>query len=302
MAVRRSLICLAGALGVLLSALLATNIGVGTGTAAHAQQPLNTPERGVLFRAEELLTQRCMERAGFRYWPQADVNAPVLFSPVPFRLLTLAFAQEYGFGVQPAEVATTTYVEHLPASRQRAFELAFAGSTTTGPQVLVPIPQGGAIGHSADGCQITALDELMGGFTSWYSSITLIENYWAIIQSRVVASHSYNVALRSWRSCTARDGRHWSDPLSAEMPYTSELRASASPLEKRDAGIVAECQQSSGLTATADQLGQMYESALPAAYRKEVEVNDKLGQAAMLRAQEIIANSTQGLMQQARRK
>jgi hypothetical protein len=102
----------------------------------------------LLFRADQVLRERCMRQRGFRYIPAAipttsDLPAatgyPSTFYPQPIpsaypEAVLLAFRQQHGFGLNPAAGASHTdpdpndrYLKTLPPARQHQWRNAWMG-------------------------------------------------------------------------------------------------------------------------------------------------------------------------------
>ncbi|MGH3157807.1 MAG: hypothetical protein ACRDNF_14690 [Streptosporangiaceae bacterium] len=230
--------------------------------------------------AEQDLISGCMRARGFRYWPQVQGSSRYmqpLFAMPP----SVAAARKHGFGPAAPADPNDAYVNALGRSRQSGYAVALSGSMDSGPQVTVAIPQGGVMGHSAEGCEAMAENRLYGSFHKWYAASTLVGEVHAILQSEVADSRLMTAAVNRWRSCVAARGYHWADL--AQPEFAPDLGANPSQAAVAD----AICAAATHISSVAYSVAGPYAEKLDAEYRKELDAYQVMQQGAMPLAREV---------------
>jgi hypothetical protein len=157
-----------------------------------AQAVTTYKEDQLLYEAEQDLTRDCMRRAGFQYQVSSFTqSASVPSLQMLYFISSPGWAERNGFGNKAGASTVTqdpnaSYVSRLPGQRQAAFSLALYGTTQGSPQVLVTIPQGDVVGHSMDGCQAQAEEELYGSFRIWFRVSSIADNIPLAVLGRVI--------------------------------------------------------------------------------------------------------------------
>jgi len=230
----------------------------------EARAAPSSADLALLDRAGETLVRDCMRRKGFRYEPvpAADMDAGADF---PLVVDDPAWAATHGYGsadplaAQAAERSdpNSAYVRGLSAARRTGYTVALYG-TPSDPQVVVPLPDGPGIRHSARGCQAAAETQLYGDYRRWFSATVLAGNLPSLVKSRVAARPEYLSALAEWRRCMAAGGHQATTPQQWRQQFLDaaagrDTRAEAA-LARRYATAEASCARESGLGATSRRL------------------------------------------------
>jgi hypothetical protein len=233
-----------------------------------------------LATAEQDLIAECMHARGFRYWPQAPGSSRYL-QPLFAMPPGVAVARKHGFGSPAPADPNGAYVETLSVSAQSAYAVAVNGPMDSGPQVTVAIPQGGVMGHSAQGCQAIADNRLYGNFPRWYAASTIVGEVQAMLQSEVAGSRPMTAVTNRWRSCVAARGHHWVSLMQPEIspgPGSSARRAAVAD---------AICAAATHISSVAYRVAGTYAKKLDAQYRKELNAYQVMQQDAVPRAKKV---------------
>lgn len=273
---RRRVKALSGAAALFL--LASTGACAGTNTASRV---LTVTDWTLLARAEESLIKDCMAAHGFSYYGLPYAADPGLVPPVPYLLTVDQAKTTKNIGDDPAKLVS--YLNSLTPAERTAFQTALGGPEHYGPQLIVDLPQGGQEGHSISGCQASSERTLFGSFRTWYTSVALLQNYGAVVQSAVMSAPNYRRALQQWRQCVERFGFNWQSP-SAAVP------AAIGPAATHESTIETSCLALSGLIDIARRDGAYYRKRLPDEYRKEVTLYHSLAAAALSRAGRIVSS------------
>jgi hypothetical protein len=237
-----------------------------------------------LAAAEQDLITSCMHTAGFRYWPVVPASSRYL-QPLFAMPPSVQTARQHGFGSAGKADPNEAYVEGLGKSAQAAYGVALGGQMSSGPQVKVTIPQGGVMGHSAQGCQAAAESHLYGSFRSWYAASTFVGEVQAILQSDVADSSQMTAAVKAWRRCAAARGYHWAalaQPEFAPSPGSNTGQAALAD---------AQCAAAAHIPEIAAGVAWQYASKLDAEYGKELNAYQLMQQRAAPIARKILSGS-----------
>jgi hypothetical protein len=276
------LVALLGLAGVLTSVALAR---VHRTTPPHPASPLlvstaSAADLGDLAVAEQDLISGCMRTRGFRYWPEVSGSSRYL-QPLFVMPPSVDAARKHGFGSPAPADPNAAYVKTLSKSAQSAYTVAMNGPMDSGPQVTVAIPQGGVMGHSAQGCQAVADNRLYGSFREWYAASTMAGEVQAVLQSEVAGSRPMTAVTNRWRSCAAARGYHWASltqPEIARRPGSSSRRAAIAD---------AICAAATHISSAAYRVAGPYAKKLDAEYRKELNAFEVMQQNAVPLAQQV---------------
>jgi hypothetical protein len=171
----------------------------GNGTpAVHSARA--TSSQDLLDRAEQVLTQRCMQERGFRYWLTAANPLPQ-DRDFPYVIDDPKWAAQYGYGTdlqREAEFLRRTdpnlrYLQGLAPQRQVDAGNALNGA---GPAyVEAALPTGGMVRHYSDGCAAQADRSLYGDLDSWYRAKKVTENLAGVRRAKVTSDAAFSAAM-----------------------------------------------------------------------------------------------------------
>ncbi|GAB3953890.1 hypothetical protein GCM10029976_094970 [Kribbella albertanoniae] len=230
-------------------------------SAAEAERPaqVSVDEVEELERAEQILIQRCIERAGFQY-----MIVPRFVDPVPFTFSYVVddagWADKHGYGAalrRRAEAKVDPnerYFRSLPPTRQEALATALNGPEPVG--LTATLPGGQVVQHSDKGCQSEAQRELYGDLPTWYASTKVIQNLKGHRFGMVLGDPRYQAALPAWSECMRDRGYRFTSPDAARSEKLTQV------VELRQAGAEARCAISTGLGALVRELDTSYDAQL----------------------------------------
>lgn len=301
-----------GAAGTVAAAVvLIAAVGCGgPGTAAPAQptrgggpaRDLTAAEEVVLDRAEELLVQRCMARAGFSFWPAAVAGAAEREGH-GYVLDDVGWAKKYGYGGQFAKKAersrrdgpNASYLNALPRTRQIRYDAALDGRLS-GDALEVELPQGGTVKTPGDGCRATAQTKLYGDFPTWFRARTISTNLTSLYVPDLVRDGRFREAVEAWSACMRAKGHDYADPpaVRAELPELTQGLddAEAHAVEVRLAVDEATCATTTRLAATGRELEREYRAEKTARYSEDARTYQRLRLSALARAHEVVDDAT----------
>ncbi|WP_405064365.1 hypothetical protein OG474_22670 [Kribbella sp. NBC_01505] len=277
---RRRLAGVAVSLVVVVSAVVVRAQPGGAGP-SQSVEPVSAEQVAVLERAEDVLIQRCMERAGFRY-----SIVPRVVDPVPFHFSyvvdDIRWADKHGYGtalrrqIMEKEDPNQRYFGSLPTDEQQAAATALNGTEPTG--LMATLPGGQVVQHSDTGCQSEAQRELYGDLPAWYASTKLVENLIGHRYGLVVGNARFQAAIPAWSLCMRDRGYRFVSP---EEAHASELSSIA---EVRRAGAEARCAVETGLGALARELDTTYDAGLREQHRGVLSARADLQRRALPKA------------------
>ncbi|MDF3139934.1 MULTISPECIES: hypothetical protein [unclassified Streptomyces] len=186
---------------------------------------LTYAEQALVERAEALLTKRCMEKEGFRYWigPIASIAER---QGGGYVLSDLGWARKYGYGTGLEEQANknrladpnNAYAGKLSRPELIRYNTALDGSPGNG-WVSVDLPGGGTVQTTAGGCRAQALDRLYGDFRAWFHADRTAENLKPLYAPDIVKDTRFKRALTAWAACMNKAGHPYADPPRPGSPH-----------------------------------------------------------------------------------
>jgi hypothetical protein len=260
---------------------------------------VHTPTE-ILDLARQILVRDCMAHQGFRVWLTAP-NPIADDKSFPYVIDDLAWAQQHGYGSDieqqiarlRSEDPNAQYFASLPSPRREAASVALHGPVG-GRGVEVRLPTGGVVGHSDQGCDAEAQQKLYGDFAAWYRATSFVQSLSGQRRGLVLADDRYKKALVPWADCMRANGMAYSSPAQARDAARDKERFDRGA-EIKLATAEASCAASSGLSAVAQQLDQIYADRAKQRYVKEVTAEARLRESALPRAKEIVKTEQEGI-------
>jgi hypothetical protein len=274
-----------------IAVVLAYSAGRATPASPGAipDRPTTAAEGKVLARAEQLLVQACMRRAGLRYWV---VDPP---DPAPghrggdYVVGDLAWARRHGYGTdlarQQDRAARTDpnsrYFASLSPARQQAALVALNGPSPEGLQTT--LPNGIRVQHSDRGCSSAAQRHLYGDLAAWFGTTKLAENLAGERHGLVVQDPAFTAAVTAWSGCMHQRGHEADSPADTRRRFADPATAPSRDTELALAVDEARCATSTGLADTAERLDAHY-AGLQNRYQAALAERRHLQRAALPRA------------------
>jgi hypothetical protein len=263
----------------------------GQGPGATAAERLRLPY------AMEVLTKRCMNRAGFSYWTGARPDPEESRAPGYVGDDT-GWAAEHGYGSRIQDRADRArranpngnYRAGLSPQRRESYDRALDGGR--GAAVLtaeIPTPAGtGRISKRLGGCSAEAEKKLYGDPAAWFRAEKAVTNLQPLYVPRITRDGRFTAALAKWARCMARAGHPYPDPPAAR-DAVARTAAGLTPdrafaAERRVAVAEARCARESALGAVAREREAYYRGTLPARYAELIGVHRRLERDAVARA------------------
>lgn len=263
-----------------------------------AGNALHGTDQSFLFRANQLLTERCMNRRGFRYYPAQQAPLPPVVAAenelsatgkAPAEARQLAVRAQVGYGIVSSAEAdhadpnanvpqNDTYVQSLPAAEQNRYMKALDGS-------------------GSRSCSAQVDDEIYGS-TGANTSITQTpERVLAAVVTATQADVRVIAAERRWVRCFRRKtGRHFAtgDAVAAwlEHEFGHETLSRLRDTEIRYSLADTRCRYSTGLAQTYSRALRQHANELTASEQGSLLAAFELRRRAVARAEKLLQNIT----------
>ncbi|WP_336214086.1 hypothetical protein [Nonomuraea sp. LPB2021202275-12-8] len=258
---------------------------------------LTDAERIELERAEEVLTQRCMARHGFPYWPAPPLSAEERRS-IGYVLTDVAWARIHGYGgrIERKLLAAKktnrniAYRNSLIAPQRTRYDAALRGGRDVKP-LSATLPAGGRITSMLGGCGAEAQEGLYGDREEWFRLDKTATNLLPLYVPDLVKDPRFSAAQQAWARCMSRKGHPYTEPpeVRATLPrLTRGLSSEKShSLEVELAVTEATCARTSSLADTARSLQAHYRERAGRPYARDLAEHRRLERAALDRARRI---------------
>jgi hypothetical protein len=270
---------------------------VSTPPVLAMERPITAAEGRVLARAEQLLVQACMRRAGFRYWVLQPPAPPPAAHGEPYVLGDLSWARRHGYGTdltrqqqhQAAKDPNRRYFASLPKARQQAALVALNGPSPQGLQVI--LPSGIRVQHSDRGCVSLAQQQLYGDLAAWFQTAKLAESLPGERYGLVLQDPAFRAALTAWASCMHQRGHQVNSPADTHRRFADPAATPSQVIEIALAVDEARCATASELADAAERLDAHYATLQDHRYRTAMVERRHLQRTALPRA-EALTRST----------
>jgi hypothetical protein len=255
-----------------------------------SQTAVSAADTNLLINAEQVLIRDCMRRQGFTYWP---IPASQAYPAVrfPYVITSVSWARRYGFsdslGLPVNSGPNQQYYNNLPNSRKAAYSNALVGSSDA-PAVTMPLPTGGIVGHSSDGCQATADTELYGSYQPWFKASSVVLDLPRLWQSMVLSSRQYISAVSVWSVCMRQRGYRHSSPAEAAAASGNQKSPQSQPAEIKAAVTEVLCADSTGLTEVASHLNRDFAAKVTRKFHSSLDAEWRLERSALPRARRVL--------------
>ncbi|WP_328901971.1 MULTISPECIES: hypothetical protein [unclassified Streptomyces] len=286
--------------GIIAACTVAVALAVTATGCTHggaAERDTTWAERLRISDATEVLTGRCMNRAGFRYWTSTRLSLEES-RPLDYVNDDVDWAAEHGYGSRIQEKTDKArranpngnYRAGLSPQRRDTYDKALdGGRNATFLTTEVPTATGtGRIGKRLGGCSAQAEKRLYGDPATWFRVNKTVSNLTSLYVPRITRDEKFTAALADWSRCMGRAGHPYPDPPAAQEAVARQAaelpRAKAFEAEKRVAVTEARCARESSLAAVTREREKHYRAALPARYREQIDVHRRLEHQAYTRA------------------
>ncbi|MGW3567810.1 hypothetical protein ACWDSL_28820 [Streptomyces sp. NPDC000941] len=252
-------------------------------------------------RAEEILVKKCMEREGFTYWVGRVPSVPERQS-YSYVLDDVGWAEKYGYGTrlqQEAEEArlndrNIAYENALPKAERIRYSKALDGRPSS-DVLSAELPGGGTIETPRSGCRADAKGRLYGDFPAWFRVEKTATNLTSLYVPDLVKDKRFLGAVETWSRCMRKEGHDYADPseLRQELPALTKglSPAKAHTTEVELAVVEATCATETSLGNTLRTLENEYRDKKLKRYRDDIAVHQRMGLAALARAEHIASAS-----------
>lgn len=216
--------------------------------------------------AEQVLDQRCMRRAGYRYLTDPGPE-PARGSSTQDAVGT---AQPATYGVvwtgSAGLLPEDRYIAGLTTAQRGGYVLALNGSAQH--TATLRLPSGVLETYRADGCLSTARAELYGSLTSAIEAQTVPQDMRILRDAALNTDPGYMSVLRDWQLCMGIAGWTYKSPQAAIQAFQFRATQAGGGRQQLAAGQTAvagadrACDARTGLRARAVQEQQTYLSRL----------------------------------------
>ncbi|MET8828386.1 hypothetical protein ABZX40_21900 [Streptomyces sp. NPDC004610] len=267
-----------------------------------AGRELNDAERLLIQRAEQSLVKECMEDAGFAYWA-AELPDEEELKGSGYVLTDPGWAGRHGYGSRfqdrlerrQREDRNHAYANALPEDDRVRYGRALEGGPSGG-MLRAALPAGGTVQTPRQGCQAAAKGALYGDFEAWFKAEKTATNLSALYLPQLLADPRFTAALGAWAGCMREAGHDYADPPAAReaLPKLIEglVPEQAYAVEVDLAVTEATCATETPLATTARALESEYRERQLDRYGEDIATYERLGVAALARAERITGSST----------
>ncbi len=275
-----------------MTTAIALTVALGRNGPESRPAAISSADLTTLEFAERIDVGKCMADRGFRYLPEPPTPAERRFTYV---LDDVAWARQHGYGIVPdSDVAVTgtneRYFASLSPDRRVQAVAAFSGSHG---EVTVSVPGGGVVGSATDGCTALAQQRLYGDFPTWFHAKIITANLELLYVPRVRSDPAFIRALGEWSRCMGGRGFSATGPNNLAEQLSDRIRgrttADARDLEIETAVAEATCARQTPLATTAEALDRRYRTETEARYHLEIQIRDRLREAALPHARQIVS-------------
>lgn len=213
-------------------------------------------QRWMLFGAQQVLVQRCMQARGLTYLITSPGPEP---STATTTSDTLGHGSPPGYGVTTAPsdanssgTAEDRYVRALTAAQAASYSVALDGRTD---QVApLTLPSGASGSYETSGCTATARAQLYGNVRDAFEDTLVPQDVNQMFALYLQHSQRYQAALGMWQRCMAASGWTTTSPdaviASLQSPATRQTSAaSLARTQKAEAAADGRCDARSKLRA-----------------------------------------------------
>jgi hypothetical protein len=295
---RRAVACLlvAGLLAVAGVLGWSLRTPAGGGAAAVTSGPVSETDEDVLWRAEQVLTQQCMRRQGFRYWLVPRLPAPD-YRSFPYVVDDVVWARAHGYGrdimarIRAAhrDTPATRYAAGLSPAGLQSLGAALSGPSPRGLEVESPL--GGTLSHSDKGCTTEAWRRLYGDAQEWFAASQVTANLNGIRAGMVMGDQRFRSAVTAWSRCMRGRGYAVTDPARLRSQRAAVEGTTAQRDDVRAATAEAECAHSTGLAATSRELDHRHGDVLEERHRSAFDALWAMQRAALPQARRVVAGT-----------
>lgn len=247
---------------------------------------LTKHERNVIDEAEGVLTQRCMERRGYRIFL---TEPPEPAADLPYGNDDVEFAHQHGLGL--GETLTTEerkstlngrYFTSLSEDQKNGYLEALNGSTDH--EVSVRLSSGQTVAASTESCTAEAQRELYGDFADWFRTSSRVGNLPQRYMPKVAKDPRYRRAEKAWATCMRNRDHKVARPAELRAKWT---RSPDRRAERAAAVDEARCGRKSDLPDIGQQVERKYRERTHDAHRRLIRHYQVLSVAALQRARDV---------------
>ncbi len=197
------------------SAAASATFRVGSAGGFATYESVNQNKDFVTAATEEL-TRRCMEFAGFKYWPVPSL--PKEFRN-PARPLTLVDAEARGYRAlevpldAPGSAESNAYLASLTASERAAYQLAVGGNPNRVTKMNTPV---GQLSLPTEGCLHGSVAKLITDPEQFQALLFTVSNLTQLHEFRPDVDPNLVTATSEWARCITGSGYDYKTPGAAQ--------------------------------------------------------------------------------------
>lgn len=252
--------------------------------------------------AQESLVQVCMEKAGFKYWPEPP---PSSYKPgykhSQWGNDDVRYAQAHGYGIldgtgqsssyDPKADPNSRYYSSLSGPEQKQYDLVMDGPQSQ--RLSLRAPSGAEFSIPGRGCLANAWKEIYGSLETYFRLSVAGNQIEPQADKLVVADPAYVKAEAAWQQCMRSKNYNFQDAGDAYDAAEEAVRDAANKVSGKAAEVKiavadAECGQQSRIVQTGNELLQKYWKQVEAKESGTVLAMQELQNKAVARAERIL--------------
>jgi hypothetical protein len=264
---------------------------------ANPMRNVTEHETALLYKAEQLLTKKCMHQRGFEYWIVEENPVPE-YREFPYVLDDVSWARRHGYGTdlerRMQELSSShpnkQHVMRLPLQQRQAW-LAAVNGRLSDEQLKATLPTGGVISRSARSCTSVAEQKLYGDVRTWYRVKEFTLSLKSLQRDGTVSDARFTAAVSRWALCLRDKGYKYLTPAEVRTELYSPGQRKSQAEWVRLAVTEATCADRTGLAKIARELDRHYAQKLRDKYPAETLTKLRLELAAVPRARAVVGSS-----------
>ncbi len=259
---------------------------------------LTDAEQVLIRRAEVMLTQECMKRAGHPYWIGSLPTVDELKGG-GYVLSDVGWARRHGYGGELEKKSerarlndpNAAYANALSEAERIRYSQALSGDPAQG-MLSVELPSGGTVKTPREGCRAETGERLYGDPETWFRAKKTATSLTPLYVPDLVKDKRLVRAVRAWSRCMRAAGHVYASPEEIrEKRYALTKGLSPARAHATEVGLAvaeATCSVKTSLGDTARSLEREYRGKKLQRYSEDIATYQRMRLTALARAEGVV--------------